>query len=65
MAETAARRGQGLQSLRASGAGRVVLNWLRELTLVPVIVLLMVFGWVANPILVALAIARVISTQRA
>lgn len=35
---------------RPRGAGRVVLKWFRELTLVPVIVLLMIGGSLVNPV---------------
>jgi simple sugar transport system permease protein len=52
MAETAAKEPTGARSpLGPSLApGRVVVNWFRELTLVPVIVVLMIVGWLANPI---------------
>jgi simple sugar transport system permease protein len=51
MAETAAERAERRSaSLRARGPGEVVLNWVRELTLIPVIVLLMVVGAVVSPV---------------
>src|SRR5204863_1102434 len=51
MAETAANEAQGIgPQLRSWAPGRVLLNWFRELTLVPVIVLLMILGWVLNPV---------------
>ena len=36
--------------MSATGPGRIVLNWFRELTLVPVIVLLMVVGSLVSPV---------------
>src|SRR5215471_4477840 len=51
MAETAAERAERRSaSLQARGPGEVVLNWIRELTLVPVILLLMVVGAVVSPV---------------
>jgi simple sugar transport system permease protein len=51
MAETAAERAERRSiSVQARGPGEVVLNWVRELTLVPVIVLLMVVGAVVSPV---------------
>jgi simple sugar transport system permease protein len=51
MAETAADRGASARARMAGwGPGRVVLNWVRELTLLPVIVLLMVVGSLVNPV---------------
>ncbi|HYW24000.1 MAG TPA: ABC transporter permease [Terriglobales bacterium] len=51
MAETAAERAERRSaSLQARGPGEVVLNWVRELTLIPVIVLLMVVGAVVSPV---------------
>jgi simple sugar transport system permease protein len=51
MAETAAKeRAGGRSALGSLAPGRVLLNWLRELTLIPVIVILMIVGWLANPV---------------
>src|SRR5437868_15453870 len=51
MAETAAKQGAGAQAQwRAWEPLRVVLKEFRELTLVPVILILIVTGWLLNPI---------------
>jgi simple sugar transport system permease protein len=51
MAETAANEVAGARGpVTAWAPGRVVVNWFRELTLVPVIVLLMIVGSLLNPV---------------
>ena len=51
MAETAAKPAAGPRAQPGAwGLGRVVLNWFRELTLVPVIVLLAVVGSLVSPV---------------
>src|SRR6202521_2838043 len=51
-AETAAKTGAKIPAaaLARRGARAVLLNWFRELTLVPVIVLLMIGGAIVNPV---------------
>jgi simple sugar transport system permease protein len=51
-AETAAKTGAKIPAaaLARRGARTVLLNWFRELTLVPVIVLLMIGGAIVNPV---------------
>jgi simple sugar transport system permease protein len=50
MSETVVERPAAAPVVRRRDPRMVVLNWFRELTLVPVIVLLLIAGWLVNPV---------------